>query len=110
MTRALAAALTLMLAAVPSVCAIHVPDDVSTIDGALLAASPYDTILVAAGTYYVNLEWPPTPGIKLVGQGGPLQTILDGSDSVQVIGIYTGVDTTTVVMGFRIQNGHAEGQ
>jgi hypothetical protein len=90
--------------------AIRVPDDVSTIHDALVAAAPYDTVLVAPGTYYVNLEWPSTPGIKLIGEAGALETVLDGRDDVQVIGIYTGVDTTTVVRGFRIQNGHAEGQ
>jgi len=90
--------------------AIRVPDDISTIHDALAAAAPYDTILVAPGTYHVNLEWPSTPGIKLIGEAGALETILDGRDDVQVIGIYTGVDTTTVVRGFLIQNGHAEGQ
>jgi hypothetical protein len=110
MTRILTALLSLLLAAAPSVCAVHVPDDISEIGDALLAASPYDTILVAPGTYYVNLEWPSTPGIKLIGSAGALETVLDGQDKVQVIGIYTGVDTTTVIRGFRIQNGHAEGQ
>ncbi len=89
---------------------IHVPDDVSTIEDALLGAAPFDTVVVAAGTYFVNLEWPATAGIKLLSETGSLTTILDGRDSVQVIGIYTGVDTTTVIRGFTIQNGHAEGQ
>jgi hypothetical protein len=99
-----------LLAVVPAAAAIRVPTDVSTIGGALQAATPGDTILVAPGSYQVNLEWPSTPGIKLIGEAGALATILDGRDIVQVIGIYTGVDTTTVVRGFRIQNGHAEGQ
>jgi hypothetical protein len=89
---------------------IHVPGDADSIAQALLMAGPYDTVLVAPGTYYVNLEWPSTAGIKLLSEGGPEVTILDGSDDVQVIGIYTDVDTTTVVSGFTIQNGHAEGQ
>jgi hypothetical protein len=110
MIRTITILLALLLAAGPAACAIHVPDDFSGIGDALLAASPYDTILVAPGTYYVNLEWPATPGIKLIGQAGALETILDGQDNVQVIGIYSGVDTTTVIHGFRIHNGHAEGQ
>ena len=106
------AAILMFLAVVnlPAAGAIHVPDDISTIRDALLTAGPGDPVLVAPGTYYVNLVWPSTPGIKLVGEAGALETVLDGRDDVQVIGIYTGVDTTTVVSGFRIQNGHAEGQ
>lgn len=89
---------------------IRVPDDVGTVDGALTAATAGDTILVAPGTYFVNLIWPYTEGITLEGDGGPLATILDGRESAQVIGVYTGVDTTTVVRGFTIRGGHAEGQ
>ena len=90
--------------------AIRVPDDVGTIDGALLVAGRGDTVLVAPGTYNVNLIWPYTESITLESEAGQHSTILDGRDSAQVIGIYTGVDTTTVVRGFTIANGHAEGQ
>jgi hypothetical protein len=111
MPRTLALCAISLLVPVLSVAAvIHVPGDVATVGDALLAASPHDTVLVAPGTYYVNLEWPATPGIKLLSELGALSTVLDGRDDVQVIGIYTGVDTTTVVRGFTIQNGHAEGQ
>jgi hypothetical protein len=103
-------AVLLLLPALAVAAVIHVPGDVATIGSALFFASPYDTVLVAPGTYYVNLVWPPTPGIKLRSELGALSTILDGRDDVQVIGVYTGVDTTTVIRGFTIQNGHAEGQ
>ncbi|MBD3348448.1 MAG: hypothetical protein GF400_04535 [Candidatus Eisenbacteria bacterium] len=89
---------------------VGVPGDVPTIGLALALASPGDTVLVAPGTYYVNLEWPDKDGLKLLSQEGPAQTVLDGSGDVQVIGVYTGVDTTTVISGFTIRNGHAEGQ
>jgi hypothetical protein len=105
---------TLLLCVMPPAAAvasvIHVPEDGFTVGGALLAAAAYDTILVSPGSYYVNLEWPATPGIKLLSKLGALTTILDGRDKLQVIGIYSGVDTTTVIRGFTIQNGHAEGQ
>lgn len=107
---ALAATFALLLAASSSADVIRVPGDIGDIQLALLTASPYDTVLVSPATYYVNLEWPAKPGIKLLSEAGPESTILDGSDDVQVIGIYTGVDTTTVIRGFTIQNGHAEGQ
>jgi hypothetical protein len=103
-------AVSMLIPALSVAAVIHVPGDEATIGGALLAASPYDTVLVAPGTHYVNLVWPATPGIKLRSELGALSTVLDGRDDVQVIGIYTGVDTTTVISGFTIQNGHAEGQ
>jgi hypothetical protein len=108
-TTALCAAL-LLVPVLSTATVIRVPADVGAIDDALVSAAPHDSILVAAGTYFVNLEWPATPGLKLMGEGGAHETILDGRDDVQVIGIYTGVDSTTVVRGFTIRNGHAEGQ
>jgi hypothetical protein len=111
MPRILALCATLLLVpAVSTAAIIHVPGDVTTIENALLAAASHDTVLVAPGTYFVNLEWPATAGIKFLSEAGALMTILDGRDDVQVVGIYTEVDTTTVVRGFTIQNGHAEGQ
>ncbi len=89
---------------------IRVPSNAGTINIAFALSAPYDTILVAPGTYKVNLEWPHKQGLKLLSEAGPTQTVLDGSGDVQVIGIYTGVDTTTVISGFTIRNGHAEGQ
>jgi len=56
---------------------IRVPGDVPTIEDALAATGPGDTVLVAPGTYYVNLEWPATESIKLVGGEGPEATILE---------------------------------
>ena len=104
-------ALMLLLVAAPAAATvIHVRDDVGTIELALAACADDDTILVAPGTYYVNLEWPHKNGIKLLSEAGPLTTILDGSDDVQVIGVYSGVDTTTVISGFTVRNGRAEGQ
>ena len=101
----------LLLAAAPAgASVINVPNEMGTIGIALALCSPGDTILVAPGTYYVNLEWPDKAGIKLISEAGPSQTILDGSADIQVIGVYTGVDTTTVISGFTIRNGHAEGQ
>lgn len=89
---------------------IHVPGDVGRIGTALLLAAPYDTILVAPGEYPVNLVWPATAGIKLLSEAGPEASLLDGGGTASVVGIYTGVDTTTVVAGFTISGGHAEGQ
>jgi hypothetical protein len=89
---------------------IRVPGDVGRLETALFLAAPHDTILVAPGEYPVNLIWPATAGIKLLSEAGPGTTFLDGGGAASVIGIYTGVDTTTVVAGFTIRGGHAEGQ
>jgi pectin methylesterase-like acyl-CoA thioesterase len=89
---------------------VHVPDDFSTISVALLSALPYDTILVAAGIYSENIEWPYfKPGLKLLSEAGPESTVIDGGGDDTVIGIYASVDTTTVISGFTIQNGYAAG-
>jgi hypothetical protein len=88
---------------------IRVPSDVARVEIALLMAAPHDTVLVAPGTYAVHLVWPATPGITLAGEAGPAATILDGGGTDTVVGIYTGVDTTTVVTGFTITRGRAEG-
>ena len=100
----------LLVPALSVASVIRVPSDFAAIDDALLAAAPYDTVLVSSGTYFVNLEWPATEGLKFLSEGGAHATVLDGRDDVQVVGIYTGVDTTTVITGFTIRNGHAEGQ
>ncbi|MCU0612580.1 MAG: hypothetical protein MUE60_12425 [Candidatus Eisenbacteria bacterium] len=88
---------------------IDVPDDVAHIGTALLVAFPHDTILVAPGVYEENLVWPNKQGIKLLSTHGPGATALDGGGVEQVIGIYQDVDTTTIIRGFTIRNGRAEG-
>ncbi len=89
---------------------IRVPEDHASIGEALFSALPADTILVAPGTYVENIIWPDTPGLKLLSEAGPELTILDGNAEETVIGIYTGVDTTTIIRGFTIRNGYVEGQ
>jgi len=102
------AGLAILLAG-PGDAVVRVPGDVPRVGAALSIVEPYDTILVAPGVYAENLVWPSKPGIKLLSEAGRGVTILDGGGRDQVIGIYCGVDTTTVVRGFTIRNGHAEG-
>jgi len=106
----LAAALLAVTAWESPARVIRVPADAGRIDLALLLAAPYDTILVAPGAYPTNVVWPAKAGIKLLSEAGAAATVLDGGNDVQVIGIYSGVDTTTVIRGFTITKGHAEGQ
>lgn len=101
--------LSLVLAAGAAADILHVPADFPRVGGALASAAPSDTILVAPGSYVENIIWPATAGIKLLSEAGAAVTILDGGARESVIGIYTGVDTTTVIRGFTIRNGHVAG-
>ncbi|MBC8527458.1 MAG: hypothetical protein H8D22_11515, partial [Candidatus Cloacimonetes bacterium] len=89
---------------------INVPGDYPTIQAALNAANSADIVLVATGTYFENIFWPTTNGITLVSQTGADNTIIDGGNNSVVLTILgaTGIDTTTVIDGFKIQNGTAE--
>ncbi len=88
---------------------VHVPDDFLIVAEALNYVSANDTVLVAPGTYPLNTMWPDKPGVKLMSEGGPLVTILDGAHKDVVLWIDTPVDTTTVISGFTIRNGYATG-
>ncbi len=86
---------------------INVPDDYATIQAGLNAADSTDTVLVHPGTYYENIIWPETNGIKLISAGGSSNTIIDGDASGSVIIFYNGgeVDTCSTMDGFTIRNG-----
>ncbi len=87
-----------------------VPDDLDDVALALFSSMPFDTVMVAPGTYPLNVVWPATPGIVLRSTHGPEVTILDGGDNEQVIGFYTSdADSTTIVSGFTIRRGRADG-
>ena len=89
--------------------AIHVPADYPSIQGAINAANPGDTIQVAVGIYYENLIL--SKPIVLVGgdfdQNNPLnnQTILDGGSTNVGITIPPGLAQPPTIRGFVIQHG-----
>ena len=82
---------------------IFVPKQQRTIQKALDAASPGDTVWVAAGTYRGPFVL--KKSIVLFGDEGPVNTILDGGDSVRVLHI-EGVRGAGVI-GFTIRRGRA---
>ena len=81
---------------------IRVPQDYPTIQQAIDATNPGDTIQVATGTYYEHVNV--TKAISLIGKN-PKTTIIDGSGA----GIVVTVRVPNVeIKGFTIQNGGGE--
>lgn len=86
---------------------LQVPLNYPTIVGALSAASPFDTIMVAPGTYNENITWPAKAGIKLMSSGGSSVTTINGGGTGRVLNITSNiVDTTTHISGFTITGGY----
>jgi hypothetical protein len=100
---ALGLALGLALAAPAKAKRRFVPGQHKTLQAAIDAASPGDTIWVAAGIYRgpFTLKKP----LVLFGDGGRDSTILDGGDSARVLSV-EGVKSGSII-GFGIRRGRA---
>jgi len=92
---------------------IKVPTDYATIQAGIDAAVNSDTVLVQPGIYSENINF---NGKSIVlaslfittGIGTYIEnTIIDGSRNGSVVTIRSGEDSTTVLCGFTITNGHA---
>ena len=87
---------------------IHIPTDHATIQDGLNAASFGDTVLVAPGTYFENIVWPNTNGIKLIAEGDTSDTFIDGGGIARCFKLtFPSIDTNTVLYGFTLRNGYA---
>jgi hypothetical protein len=85
---------------------VRVPADFSTIQQAIDAAEPGDTVLVAPGTYHEHLVL--RSGVRLVGAGA-WQTTLDGQGQGTSLIDYTGA-RDVLVSGFTLRGvGRADG-
>ena len=72
-----ALAVTLLPVSDHAIADIDVPEDYNTIQEAIDAAAPGDTINVAPGMYRENISLSDT-SIRLIGTAGASETILDG--------------------------------
>ena len=96
---------------------LQVPGDFPTIQQAIAAANPGDTVLVADGIYYEQLNFLGKKPLLvasyylLEGSSSHIQnTIIDGSqltnpDSASVVYFMSDEDTTSILCGFTIRNG-----
>jgi len=83
---------------------IIVPDNYSTIQEALDASNPIDTILVRPGIYNENLVFP-SWDIVLISEMGAMKTIIDGMSSGRVVTFTNGTGVGSVLSGFTLTNG-----
>ncbi len=95
---------------------IHIPADQPSIQSGINLAADGDTVLVAEGTYFENINFlgKAITVASLFIQDGDTshisRTIIDGSqsaspDTASVVTLWSGEDTTSVLMGFTITGG-----
>ena len=85
---------------------IHVPADQPTIQAGINAAASGDTVLVAPGTYFENINFN-GKAITVKSLSGAAKTIIDGSQLNTVVTFSSGETTKSVLTGLTIRNGSA---
>jgi parallel beta-helix repeat protein len=87
---------------------INVPADEPTIQAAIDAASNGDTVLVAPGTYYENINFM-GKAITVTSSGGPSVTTINGNAAGTVVIFTNNEGNHSVLSGFTITNGNSYG-
>jgi serine protease len=96
---------SLSLVAVPAPAAtIHVPADQPTIQQAINAATNGDTVLVSPGTYLEHIDYH-GKAITIRSTGGPVQTIIDGTNTGLVVEFQSQEGAQSILTGFTIRRG-----
>jgi parallel beta-helix repeat protein/predicted outer membrane repeat protein len=103
----MATMLFVLNAANATVWYVHPDSTLNSIQVALSYCTSDDTVLVGPGTYYENITWPNTHGIRLTSELGADTTIINAGGVARGILVHYDVDTTTVISGFTIRNGYS---
>src|SRR5258708_317214 len=106
MTRSFILFLLLSVTAAGYAAVIHVPADQPTIQAAINAAQNGDTVLVAPGTYFENINFS-GKAIRVTSSASYALTIIDGifTYGQSVVTFDTGEKLSSVLDGFTIQHG-----
>ncbi|MFH1680485.1 MAG: right-handed parallel beta-helix repeat-containing protein [Candidatus Eisenbacteria bacterium] len=106
--RRAAAVLLCLLAPVSALSGVlRVPESHETIQAAVDAAGPGDTVLVAPGTYVENVAIKMKDGLALIGEEGWEKTVIDGDSKNSVV--YADSNSGTLVFsGLTLKAGDAK--
>jgi parallel beta-helix repeat protein len=83
---------------------IRVPADQPTIQAAINAAAPGDTVLVAPGTYFERIDFS-GKAIVVTSEAGPAATTINGSAAGVVVTFDSGEGPGAVLRGVTVTNG-----
>ena len=83
---------------------INIPADYPTIQAGINAASTGDTVLVAPGTYFENIDFK-GKAITVTSSAGAAQTIIDGQGKTATVAFLTGETRASVISNMTIRNG-----
>lgn len=83
---------------------IYVPDDYTTIQGAIDASANGDTVIVRAGLYVENIDFA-GKAITVQSEQGASVTTIDGNQAGSVVTFTSGEGFNSVLEGFTITNG-----
>ena len=99
-----------ILGSVPASAAnvLNVPGTYATIQAAIAASSNGDTVMVAPGTYFENIDFKGKL-ITVQSAQGPSVTTIDGGNLAPVVNFSTAETAAATIQGFTLQHGNATG-